>query len=309
MNIRECLPCLFKNFLQYPDFYFMTHLNLLKILAGNRFNMLCWLLMIAGCSGKTESQSAVQEDTLAQKTTSVEKEQVAENKLIQATLTIDELLGKIDPAKHTEFTKIDSKYTDKSNIYLRKATYKAFLQMYQAAAKEGVQLKIVSATRNFTDQKRIWENKWNGNTKVGGEDLSKTIADPATRALKILEYSSMPGTSRHHWGTDMDLNRLNNEWFASGEGKKMYDWLEAHAIEYGFCQPYSEKGSERPEGYNEEKWHWSYMPLAHQFLQQYAEKVTYKKIDGFAGSEVANQINVIDKYVEGIAPACKHWSD
>ena len=53
----------------------------------------------------------------------------------------------------------------------------------------------------------------------------------------------------------------------------MYGWLQTHAATYGFCQVYTEQGEERPEGYQEEKWHWSYMPLAHQFLRQYNEKV------------------------------------
>jgi len=262
------------------------------------------LLIFNACSPKTEKQQADSKDTVAQ-TVSTNGEK-PKNEL-NVELPPQELLGKIEPSSHEGFVKINAKYTNKSNIYLRKATYEAFEHMYAAAKKEGIQLKIISATRNFASQKSIWENKWNGNTKVGGEDLSQTITDPAQRALKILEYSSMPGTSRHHWGTDIDLNQLNNAWFASGEGKKLYDWLQAHAAEYGFCQPYSEKGPERPDGYNEEKWHWSYMPLAHQFLRQYANKITYEDIDGFAGSGVAEEIKVIDKYVEGIAPACKQW--
>ena len=81
------------------------------------------------------------------------------------------------------------------------------------------------------------------------------VPEPVERARMILTYSSMPGTSRHHWGTDMDLNKDNNGYFATGEGLKVYEWLQAHAHEYGFCQPYTPKGPNRPEGYNEEKWH------------------------------------------------------
>jgi zinc D-Ala-D-Ala carboxypeptidase len=269
------------------------------------FYIIGYFFIVSACSVKTENQPIVQEDTLAQAVTSTNEVNLDKQNLVEDTLSIAEVLGKINPAQHADFVKLQAKHTDKTNIYLRKATYEAFQQMYEAAAKEGIRLKIISATRNFADQKKIWEKKWNGSTKVGGEDLSKSIADPAARALKILEYSSMPGTSRHHWGTDMDLNNLNNAWFASGEGKKIYEWLQAHAGEYGFCQPYSEKGADRPDGYNEEKWHWSYMPLAHKFLQQYTEKVIYEEIDGFEGAEVAAKIHVIDKYVKGIAPACK----
>jgi len=224
-------------------------------------------------------------------------------------LTEDELLGKINPAKNSGFSKIASQYTSKTNIYLRNETYDKFVQMAQAAKKEGIQLHIISATRNFAAQKSIWEAKWNGQRKVSGQDLSKSIADPAQRALKILEYSSMPGTSRHHWGTDLDLNALNNAYFAKGEGKKIYDWLLAHAHKYGFCQVYTEKGPDRPDGYHEEKWHWSYMPLSHQFLEQYNELIGYEKLGGFDGDQVAEKIDAIGKYVNGIAPQCKKWQD
>jgi len=112
----------------------------------------------------------------------------------------------------------------------------------------------------------------------------------------------MPSTSRHHWGTDMDLNNLNNKFFDSGEGLKIYTWLKAHGAEYGFCQPYTTKEGGRT-GYEEERWHWSYLPLSGEFLNQYKKEVTYKDITGFEGSEVAKPMGVIKNYVEGVA--CK----
>jgi zinc D-Ala-D-Ala carboxypeptidase len=56
-------------------------------------------------------------------------------------------------------------------------------------------------------------------------------------------------------------------------------------------------------GYEEEKWHWSYLPLSGEFLDQYVKQVTYADIKGFAGSEVAKSMQVITRYVEGVA--CK----
>lgn len=113
--------------------------------------------------------------------------------------------------------------------------------MHAAALKDSVQLVIISATRNFEAQKGIWEAKWTGERLVNDADISKTIPDPRQRALKILEYSSMPGSSRHHWGTDIDLNDLSDAHFQTGKGKKVYDWLRTHAQKFGFCQPYSKK--------------------------------------------------------------------
>ena len=128
--------------------------------------------------------------------------------------------------------------------------------------------------------------------------------DPVERGLKILEYSSMPGSSRHHWGTDIDLNNLNDRHFLSGEGKKVYEWLRAHAHEYGYCQPYSPKGADRPDGYNEEKWHWSYMPVSKKLTLLAKEELKNEMIQGFKGSETAKSIGIVKKYVLGINQEC-----
>ena len=261
---------------------------------------------LLACSPVTERDGTSQKtnDTALDSNTTLVKTPIEND----SSLTREELLGKINPSRARNFVKVQLQYTDKSNIYMRKKAYESFLRMADAAATEGLPLQIISATRTFADQKRIWENKWTGQRQVDGQDISQTIADPTERALKILEYSSMPGTSRHHWGTDIDLNSLNNEYFDSGRGKKIYDWLQTHAAEYGFCQVYTEKGEARPYGYNEERWHWSYMPLSVEYLQQYTQKINYQNISGFKGAETAEKIGMIAKYVEGIAPPCKNWT-
>jgi LAS superfamily LD-carboxypeptidase LdcB len=248
--------------------------------------------------------------------------QITENKIvltnnepqpeIEDTLTsknpifeIDYLLGKFDPATHPDFAKIPSEITNKENVYLRKEVLEAFIKMRNAAKEDNITLTIISATRNFQAQKVIWEAKWNGGRLVEGQNLSISIKDPAQRALKILRFSSMPGTSRHHWGTDIDINDLNDSYFLSGNGKKEYEWLVKNAGKFGFCQVYSPKGAQRPNGYEEEKWHWSYTPTSEILLQQYQEKVKPEDINGFQGAETAQSINVIKNYVLGISPNCR----
>jgi LAS superfamily LD-carboxypeptidase LdcB len=220
---------------------------------------------------------------------------------------VDVLLGRIDQSQDPEFVKISTQYTAKPAIYLRKAAYESFEKMYAAAQKDGIRLEIISATRNFNYQKGIWERKWAGTTKVGGKNLAVSLPDPVERARAILRYSSMPGTSRHHWGTDIDLNSLDNSWFESGTGKKVYDWLQAHASEYGYCQTYTQMDESRPAGYQEEKWHWSYMPISANFLKAYRATVLYENIDGFKGAEAAEGMRVIEDYVGGIGSDCRDW--
>lgn len=224
---------------------------------------------------------------------------------LSINFSTDYLMGKFDPAEHEDFAKVASKYADREGFYLRQDAYEAFRRMHEAALEDSVRLIVISATRNFDYQKGIWEAKWSGSRAVDGKDLSKTVPDPEQRALKILEYSSMPGTSRHHWGTDMDLNALNNKYFEQGEGKKVYEWLRAHAATFGFCQPYSPKGEQRPHGYNEEKWHWSYLPVAKQLTDLARLELKDEMIAGFQGAEVAENIGVVEKYVLGISEECK----
>lgn len=228
-----------------------------------------------------------------------------QNNTPKDTIPKAELIGDFDQSKHPDFVVIERKYANKDNIYLRKEAYEAFLRMHQAAKKEGISLIVVSATRNFNYQKKIWEDKWSGRVAVKGQDLSKNIKNDSLRARTILLYSSMPGTSRHHWGTDIDINNLNDDYFLSGQGKKEYDWLVKNAATYGFCQTYTKKGTDRPDGYEEEKWHWSYTPISSRLLKAYQETVTYKDIAGFLGAESAPQIEVIKNYVLGVNPACK----
>lgn len=215
------------------------------------------------------------------------------------------LMGKFNPKTHADFTTIKTTYASRGGMYLRKDAYNAFIKMYNAAKQDGINLKIISATRPFSHQKSIWEAKWQGKRKVNGRFLPAMARDPKKRALLILQYSSMPGTSRHHWGTDIDLNDLNNSYFAKGTGKKIYDWLTTNASKFGYCQVYSPKGDDRPWGYNEEKWHWSYLPVAKKLTQQYKSKIKDSDISGFEGSETATEIGMIEKYVLGINKDCK----
>jgi D-alanyl-D-alanine dipeptidase len=210
--------------------------------------------------------------------------------------TREELLGKFNPAKHSGFQLIESRYSGKSDIYLRKEAYEAFKRMHAAAIKEGITLTILSATRNFDAQKGIWERKWKRPQYEGKTELE--------RIVDILKFSSMPGTSRHHWGTDIDLNSLEPAYFTTGKGLAIYQWLSTHAAEHGYYQTYTSKKDGR-SGYEEEAWHWSYMPIAGPMLEAYNHTITYNELTGFSGCTSADKARVLEDFVNGIAPELK----
>lgn len=215
-----------------------------------------------------------------------------------------ELLGQFEPSIHPQFVEVPTDLCSRAGMFLRTETVEAFKKMASKAKEDGVSLKIISATRNFDRQKVIWEGKWNGTRKQNGRNLRAQFIDQKERALEILKYSSMPGTSRHHWGTDIDINSLNNSNFESGKGKKEYEWLRDNGFEFGFCQVYSAKDDLRPEGYEEEKWHWSYVPLSTEMHQAFVAQIDSTEFGGFEGDKALSFAEVI-KYVNGIAPECK----
>ncbi|WP_084417964.1 DUF2785 domain-containing protein [Henriciella litoralis] len=194
---------------------------------------------------------------------------------------------------------IPEAWASRARMYAEPKTVAALDQMRRAAAADGITLTVLSAFRSFTHQRGIWERKW-----VEREN-NPAFAEPKARALDILRYSSMPGTSRHHWGTDIDLNSLNNGWFEYGEGKAVYEWLTENAADFGFCQVYSSReDGRRMRGYEPERWHWSYIPTAAPYLDAY-EANPQLRPSGFMGAEVAEEIGWLTNYVSGINPDCR----
>jgi LAS superfamily LD-carboxypeptidase LdcB len=213
------------------------------------------------------------------------------------------LMGKFDPMGHESFVEIDAVYADRKGRWMIKPAYEAFIEMWTAAKAAGIDLKIISAARNFDYQKGIWERKWSGATLLDGKIDATTIEDAAERASSILRYSAMPGASRHHWGTDIDINDLNNSYFDSGQGKKEFEWLEEHAYRFGFGRPYTDKKNGR-SGYEEEKWHWSYLPLSKVMTKDAELLIRDKDLAGFGGSDVASDLKIKKNYILGLDPSC-----
>lgn len=204
------------------------------------------------------------------------------------------LTGRYDYSRDTAFIKVDSRYSERI-IYLQKITYRAYVKMYAAALKDGVELSIISGTRSFDDQCYKWGSKWNDPQFAG-------ITNTTERASKLLRWWSMPGTSRHHWGTEIDFTNMQLNYYKTAAGKKMYGWLVKNASKYGFYQPFN---AGRSKGYQEEKWHWSYLPLSKLYLEEYIKQITYADIKGFDGCTAAKQLGVFNNWVLAVNEGCK----
>ena len=205
-------------------------------------------------------------------------------------LTKDFLLGKETTNFYKRhFRKVDPRMCSKP-IFLVKEVADAFEALYRAAERDSIRLTLLSGLRTFAAQKRIWEHKYHHKYRY--------LFDNETQKIKkIMEYSAMPGTSRHHWGSDIDVVSLHNAFFKKGYGQKVFLWLKKNGRRFGFIQVYT---AGRGYGYKEERWHYTYFPLSAIYLKAYKKHISAKDIYGFSGDHLVEKLNIINQYVFGI---------
>ena len=172
--------------------------------------------------------------------------------------SVFELMGKEDIALFGE------------GINLRKEAHDAFLEMKKAAYSDGIDIKIVSSYRNYNRQEVIWERKYMRYTEDDGMDPLKAID-------KIIEYSTIPGTSRHHWGTDIDIidgyrktdgDVLVAEKFGiDGPFEDFKKWMDENSNKFDYYLVYTNEPKRR--GFKYEPWHYSFAPISIPMLTAY----------------------------------------
>ena len=185
------------------------------------------------------------------------------------------------------------------SIRLEVNTYKAFKKMEAAAKRDGIYLKIVSAYRGFERQKLIWNNKYEKFTNDFSLEPEKAISE-------IIRFSTVPGTSRHHWGTDIDIidgnfpdeeNVLVSEKFEKdGLFYKLKNWLDNNSENFGFYLTYT--NDKNRKGFEFEPWHYSYKPVSLKYYRALIKtdlKKIIKSLD-INGSDYFDE-SFIDTYI------------
>ena len=173
-------------------------------------------------------------------------------------------------------------------INLRKEAHDAFVEMKKAAYSAGIDLKVISGYRNFERQVQIWERKYDNYTEEDG-------MAPIDAIDKIIKYSTIPGTSRHHWGTDVDIvdgyrkvegNVLDpNKFGEGGPYEDFKNWMDANSEKYGFYLVYTDHPKRK--GFKYEPWHYSYAPISKPMLTAFRRKniLLLLQQEDFYGSE------------------------
>ncbi|NVK24469.1 MAG: M15 family metallopeptidase [Gammaproteobacteria bacterium] len=169
-----------------------------------------------------------------------------------------------------------------ANLLLHTQSLASFKKLHQAALAQDIDIKIASSFRSFERQALIWNNKFTGKRPVFDKqnkvvDMSKL--NDWQKVQAILSFSALPGASRHHWGTDIDIYDNNalpqnyqlqlspTEYQESGIFSSLSSWLEQHATVHDFYRPYQATNM----GIAQELWHISYGPTAKLFVEQFKQ--------------------------------------
>jgi len=191
------------------------------------------------------------------------------------------------------------------SVWLHKETVSDWLALSVAAAYAGFELSIASGFRSFERQLLIWNEKASGRrTLLDAKEQPvspEEVADMSDKEplFAMLHWSAIPGCSRHHWGTDVDIYDkkcvASNESFEllaqdcseGGRFAALHQWLDeqiANNAAKGFFRPY--KGG---QGFLHEPWHLSHRPVSKFFEAELSPQLLlhfYQQNNTVALSEV-----------------------
>ena len=143
---------------------------------------------------------------------------------------------------------------DGKQYLMQSGAYEKYVQMFDAAKKEGLSLRALSTYRTEAYQGGLYNNKVRTSGKVYADN-----------------YSARPGHSEHQTGLAVDINSTRVAFEYSGEFK----WLQKHAHEYGYILRYP-KGKEWITGYSYEPWHYRYVGVD-AATKIYEKGITYEE--------------------------------
>ncbi len=233
-------------------------------------------------------------------------------------LTTDELTGRAS-------SHVVSHPLCRSSVKLQSQAFAAYEAMHAAATAAGLGLDIASGFRDFERQRVIWNRKFSGNaplyTSAGAQlDFASLATGEIVEA--IMTWSALPGASRHHWGTDLDvydprpfssgqrkLELVPEEYSEGGPCHELALWLQRHAGDFGFFFPYRRYRG----GIAAEPWHLSYRAAAHQAHQQLTLDVLQHVI---SNADITGKDYVLDclaslkeRYIDTICSATEEQED
>jgi LAS superfamily LD-carboxypeptidase LdcB len=182
----------------------------------------------------------------------------------------------------------------------------ALRAMREAAREAGIDLYVASAFRDFNRQLAIWSAKFNGRRPLldpGGAQILHADLHESALIDAILVWSALPGASRHHWGSEIDVidaavlrpgegvQLLAQEYAPGGRFERLAGWLDSNMGRFGFFRPYATwQGGVRPE-----PWHLSYAQVSVAALQVLTLEVLREAIEA---ADMPGKHTVLDRLPE-----------
>lgn len=214
----------------------------------------------------------------------------------------------------------DASDAEALSVSVHREVVSPFRALQSHAASAGFDVAILSGFRSFDQQLSIWNRKARGELAVLDSDARPLdIASLTERELvfAILRWSALPGASRHHWGTDIDvfdvgakpegyeIELVPAEYEGEGMFAPLSAWLDeriANRSSFGFFRPYDRDRS----GIAPERWHLSYGPLAAEFARMLSIELlrdTVVSADMLLKDVVlANLEEIVDRFVKNTNP-------
>ncbi|MCP3906804.1 MAG: M15 family metallopeptidase [Oceanicoccus sp.] len=199
---------------------------------------------------------------------------------------------------------------------IHREALRPFQRLQLEAKAAGFELVIASGYRDFERQLLIWNAKANGERPVldqRGQPVDMAQLDPWQQVQAILRWSALPGASRHHWGSDIDiydraaiaddyqLQLTTEETVGSGPFAPLHQWLDQQINTdnaQGFFRPYQiDQGGIAPE-----RWHLSFAPLSSSFQQEFA-------LDDWVAVIQAQPVALKNTLLENIDRIFQHYID
>lgn len=165
---------------------------------------------------------------------------------------------------------------ERLGAYVHRDVVEPFQSLHDDARAAGFDLRVLSGFRGLDRQTSIWNRKATGELAVLDSDAAPLEIEHLNErelVYAILRWSALPGASRHHWGTDIDvydeharpgdyeIELIPEEVEAGGMFAPLHEWLDeriASGTAYGFFRPYDEDR----HGVAPERWHLSHAPVA-----------------------------------------------
>jgi LAS superfamily LD-carboxypeptidase LdcB len=165
-------------------------------------------------------------------------------------------------------------------VLVHREVVPGLVALREAAAKDGITLEVASGFRDFQQQLNIWNQKARGQRPLldaQERELTASALSPTERLFAMLRWSALPGASRHHWGTDVDVfdrsalpqgsPQLRRDESTKGAVfARLHQWLDEHLRRFEFFRPYDQDRG----GVSPEPWHLSHIGLARALQATYS---------------------------------------